>query len=199
MHLLLASASPRRRQLLEEYGYTFRVESAGVEEIAPPHLTVGEVTLYNAKQKALAVARNHPEALVLGVDTLVALEGEGLGKPRDLEDAAAMLGRLGGRTHQVYSGVWLVHGAARRAWAALEASHVRFHPLDAAAIARYLARVQVLDKAGSYAAQDEGPGSVVAEIAGSRTNVIGLPMERLATLLSEAGYQSEPLFLSGSP
>ncbi len=112
--LILASASPRRRTLLEEHGYDFRVVPADVQEIAPPHLTPGEITLFNARTKALAIARAQPEALVLGVDTLVEFESEIFGKPSDLRAAFTMVRRMSGKTHEVHSGVWLVHGASQR-------------------------------------------------------------------------------------
>ncbi len=182
-HLLLASSSPRRRQLLTEYGYRFTVQPATVDEIAPAHLTVAETTLFNAKLKALDVARRNPDALVIGVDTLVALDGAPIGKPRDLDDAFAMLSRLSNRVHEVYSSIWAICLASGRSRASIEVSHVKFRPLDEAEIRRYLARIEPLDKAGAYAAQDDGPESVVECIEGSRTNVVGLPMEALAALL----------------
>jgi septum formation protein len=186
MHpLILASASPRRRQLLTDYGYTFDVHPAEVEEQTPPDLTVGDVTLFNARLKAEAVAEQHPGAVVLGVDTLVALDGEPLGKPRDLDHAFEMLTRLSGRVHEVHSGVWAVRLESKTTRALVEVSRVQFHAFDAAAIRRYMERIQPLDKAGAYAAQDESAESIVAAIEGSRTNVVGLPMEALARMLAK--------------
>jgi septum formation protein len=181
--LVLASSSPRRRQLLTEYGYRFTVQPATVDEVAPAHLTVAETTLFNAKLKAMEVARCHPEALVIGVDTLVSLDGLPIGKPLDLGDAFCMLSRLSNRVHEVYSSIWAVCLATGRCRAAIEVSHVKFRPLDEAEIRRYLARIEPLDKAGAYAAQDESPESVVERIDGSRTNVVGLPMEAFGALL----------------
>ena len=185
--MILASASPRRRQLLTQYGYTFSVEPADVEETMPPDLTVGEITLFNARQKAQAVAEKNPQALVLGVDTLVALDGVCLGKPADMNDAYSMLERLNGRIHEVYSGVWAVRKATHTNRAFVEVSRVKFRTLTAAELHRYLARIQPLDKAGAYAAQDEHPEGIVESIEGSRTNVIGLPMEPLAKMLEALG------------
>ena len=159
------------------------MQPASVEEVAPPYLTVAESTLFNARLKALDVARRNPEAVVVGVDTLVALDGEPLGKPRDMEDAFAMISRLRCRTHQVYSGVWAVQHARRISACVIEVSHVTFRDLDEEEIRRYLARIEPLDKAGAYAAQDESPDGVIAHIEGSRTNVVGLPMEALEGLL----------------
>jgi len=181
--IILASASPRRRQLLTEYGYTFTVEPADIEESMPPGLDVGEITLFNARQKALAIAEKNPEALVLGVDTLVAFEGAVLGKPADMDEAYAMLSRLNGRIHEVHSGVWAVCKATETNRAFVEVSRVKFRTLTEAELRRYMARIYPLDKAGAYAAQDEHPEGIVECIEGSRTNVIGLPMEALAKML----------------
>ena len=181
--MILASASPRRRQLLTEYGYTFSVQPADIEETMPPDLTVGEITLLNARQKALAVAEMNPDALVLGVDTLVAFEDVVLGKPSDMDEAFAMLSRLNGRIHEVHSGVWAACKAKNIHRAFVEVSRVKFRLLDDSGLHRYLERIHPLDKAGAYAAQDEHPESIVEHIEGSRTNVIGLPMEALAKML----------------
>ena len=178
--LVLASASPRRKALLAEAGYRFSVAAAPVEELAPAYLTVRETVLLNAKLKGTAVAALQPQACVLAADTLVALEGRPLGKPRDLAEAHAMLRALSGRTHQVFSGVWL--GGAGRVATLVEVSDVRFRALGEAEIEAYTQSVHVLDKAGAYAAQED-PIGLIAEITGSRTNVIGLPMERLAVIL----------------
>ena len=185
--IILASASPRRRQLLTEYGYTFTVQPADVEETMPEGLDVGEITLFNARQKALAVAEKNPDALVLGVDTLVSLNGMPLGKPADMDDAFAMLSRLNGRIHEVHSGVWAARKATETNRAFVEVSRVKFRAFTEAELRRYLARIHPLDKAGAYAAQDEHPEGIVECIEGSRTNVIGLPMEALAKMLAAFG------------
>lgn len=112
--LILASSSPRRRDLLTEHGYQFRIVPADVEEISPAHMTPAEIVVENARLKARAVAALHPEEVVLGVDTLVAFEGEVFGKPTDMEAAFVMLKRLNGQTHEVYSGVCLAHAAQQR-------------------------------------------------------------------------------------
>ena len=181
--LILASASPRRRQLLTEYGYLFQVESADIEEVMPPDLTVAEITLLNARLKALAVAEKNPAALVIGVDTLVALNGICLGKPADMEEAFAMLSRLNGRIHEVHSAIWAARASTSTHRALVEVSRVKFRALDEAEIRRYMARIHPLDKAGAYAAQDDGPEGIIESIEGSRTNVVGLPMEALAKML----------------
>jgi len=135
------------------------------------------------------VAEKNPETLVLGVDTLVALDGVSLGKPADMDEAFDMLSRLNGRIHEVYSGVWAARKATDTNRAFVEVSRVKFRSLDATELRRYLARIHPLDKAGAYAAQDEHPEGIVESIEGSRTNVIGLPMEALAKMLAAFGAQ----------
>jgi septum formation protein len=182
--LILASISPRRRRLLLEHGYDFRVIPADVDEIAPAHLSAGEITLCNARSKAHAVARDHPRSLVLGVDTVVSFEGEIFGKPAHKEAALAMLQRLNGRAHEVYSGVWLRHAVSHRERGFIAITRVQFRRLTDAQLNAYLTRIGPLDKAGAYAAQDDG-GELIAHIEGSLSNVIGLPMEELSTALRE--------------
>lgn len=180
--LILASASPRRRDLLREHGYDFTVLIPEVEEIAPAHLTPAEVTLANARLKAQAVARQQPGALVVGADTVVAFEGEIFGKPRDLEHAVEMLRRLNGCVHEVWSGVWLVHGETRQETGFNEVTRVRFRRLEDAQLHAYLARIGPLDKAGAYAAQDD-QGELIDAYEGCFDNVVGLPMKSLAWAL----------------
>jgi septum formation protein len=179
--LILASSSPRRRALLAEHGFDFEVIApSGVEEFAPPHLSPGETVLANARAKARAIV--HSNAVVLGVDTEVFFEGRVLGKPADMDDALVMISRLNGRTHEVYSGVWMVSG--KKEYGFVVVSRVHFHKRTAAELSRYLARIRPLDKAGAYAAQDDH-GEMIARVEGSYSNVIGLPMEGLAEKLDE--------------
>jgi len=190
--LILASTSPRRRELMAEAGWKFQVTPAEVNEVAPAHLTVGEIVLWNAKMKAGDVARRIDHAVVIGADTLVALEGEALGKPRDLDDAFAMLRRLSGRTHEVYSGVWITRVPDGKTRSFVEISRVRFRELSDAEIRESMLLANPLDKAGAYAAQHD-PLGIIAEITGSRTNVIGLPMEALRAELN-AHFLALPRF-----
>ena len=178
--LILASASPRRRDLLRQHGYTFTVLVPEVEEIAPSHLTPAEITLANARLKAHAIAALHPDAVIIGADTVVAFGGEIFGKPRDMEHAFEMLARLNGRVHEVWSGVWLVgHG---RETGFNEVTRVRFRQLDDGQLRAYLARIGPLDKAGAYAAQDDR-GELIDCFEGCFDNVVGLPMKSLAWAL----------------
>lgn len=184
--LILASASPRRSALLREHGYEFEVRvPQGVTEIAPGHLSPGETVLANARAKArVALAELAPSenAAVLGVDTEVFFEGRVLGKPADMDAAFAMLRRLNGRMHEVYSGVWIARQGRERGF--IEVTGVRFHRRTDAELRRYLSRIHPLDKAGAYAAQDDR-WEMIAAVEGSFSNVIGLPMERLRVELRE--------------
>lgn len=173
---ILASASPRRRDLLREAGYTFEVVPAHTEEVvaATPHDTV----LGNAREKALAIARQRPEALVLGVDTEVWFGARVFGKPSDMEDALRMLRELNGQTHEVYSGVCLAWDGGANEHTFVEITRVHFHQRSDEELRAYLARIGPLDKAGAYAAQDDN-GEIIAQVEGSYSNVIGLPMEAL--------------------
>jgi septum formation protein len=120
---------------------------------------------------------------------LVALDGHPLGKPASLAEAQKMLAALSGRTHQVFSGVWIESRAAGRIAGFIEVSHVRFRTVDAREIEEYTGLVNVMDKAGAYAAQED-PIGLIAGIEGSKSNVIGLPMERLGAMLGRRGYGS---------
>jgi septum formation protein len=176
--LILASASPRRAELLKLLPVKFQVLPGDVPEVAHEHLSPLEVCQLNAHRKARAVAKKIPDALVLGADTLVFLENEILGKPRSLAEARRMLSRLQGRHHQVVTGVCLMHLRGHRERIFAVSTDVLFHPLSARQIRDYLAEIQPLDKAGAYAIQDSGE-KIISEISGSYSNVVGLPVEKL--------------------
>lgn len=176
--LILASASPRRAELLTLLKVKFRILPGEAEEVAHEHLSPLEVCQLNAHRKARAVAKKNPDALVLAADTLVFLDGEILGKPRNLADARWMLAKLQGRTHQVVTGVCLMHLRVHRERIFAVSTDVLFHPLDDKQIRDYLVKVDPLDKAGAYAIQESGE-KIISEISGSYSNVVGLPVERL--------------------
>ena len=186
--LLLASKSPRRAELLAQAGFEFNVVAPSTLERSDVDLTLCELTLLNAVRKGMPIARLHPDKVVISADTLVALGGEIIGKPFDLEHAAEILRRLSGRTHEVCSAVLICHCATARSTVFQETSCVRFRPLTEAQIDNYLRKVNPLDKAGAYAAQREG-AVIIDEIEGSYTNVVGLPMEKTVTALAEFGVQ----------
>ncbi len=181
--LILASQSPRRRELLERAGLAFRVEVRETEELHDASLAPEKLCALNAAAKAEAVAAEFPHDTVIGADTLVFIDGAPLGKPADTEEAAAMLSRLQGRTHSVCTAVAVIlpHGERRDF---VETTTVRFLPLDADAIQRYLAAVYVLDKAGAYAIQEHGE-MIIDSICGDIDNVIGLPVTRLLEQLPQ--------------
>ena len=175
---ILASASPRRTELLRQFNLEFEIVPSDASEIHHEQLTAGETAQINAYRKARSVAKKLPDALVLGADTLVCLDGRLFGKPRDLPEARRMLRELEGHTHQVVTGVCLIHLRAHRQRVFAEMTDVTFHPLSSEQIGRYLSSINPLDKAGAYAIQENGY-MLVQEVAGSYSNVIGLPMERL--------------------
>lgn len=176
--LILASASPRRRDLLQQMGVEHTVCVARVDEWRREELTAAELGMLNAHRKARAVAKHYPDRLVLGADTLVVLDGRLYGKPADLGDASRMLAELAGHTHQVVTGVCLLELRAGREALFAETTDVTFRSLTPAQIAAYLEAVNPLDKAGAYGIQERGT-DLVANITGSFSNVVGLPLERL--------------------
>jgi septum formation protein len=183
--LVLASQSPRRRALLGRLGFKFEVVPAQIEELESTHLSLRELTIANATRKGRSVQRRRSEAIVLAADTLISLDGELMGKPRDLDDARLVLHRLSGRVHEVCTSVFIGAPGQRLAIFS-EVSGVRFRNLDAPAITDYLAKVNPLDKAGAYAAQGAGR-EIIASVEGSFTNVVGLPMERTTEALARFG------------
>jgi septum formation protein len=176
--LILASASPRRSELLRSMGLEFQVLVGKATEVQPEHLSPVETCQINAYRKARAVAKMCPDALVLGADTLVCLGGNVYGKPTDLEDALRMLLDLQGQEHLVITGVCLVHQRAHRQSIFADITRVVFRPLTAESARTYLSKINPLDKAGAYAIQEHGE-MIVESIEGSHSNVVGLPVERL--------------------
>lgn len=184
--LILASASPRRRELLASLGVPFEVVVADITEHEEPSTDPRVMVTHNAALKADWVAARNPDAIVLGADTTVFIDGHALNKPRDLDDARAMLRRLSGRAHTVFTGV-----AVRCVGQAIRidegvASDVTFKVLDEPTIQMYLSRVNVLDKAGGYAIQEHGD-LIVAGHTGSWTNIVGLPIETTKQILMRCG------------
>lgn len=182
--MILASASPRRAELLRQLGIEFQVLSSEVPELHHQELTALEVSQINAYRKARTVAKKLPDMLVLGADTLVYLETRLFGKPSGLEEAYQMLEQLQGRTHEVVTALCLMHLREHRQRIFAERTSVTFRNLDAPTIRRYLNKVNPLDKAGAYAIQEEGD-LIIEKISGSYSNVVGLPVERLAAELKE--------------
>jgi len=189
--LILASASPRRRKLLEEWGVPFRVMVSGADEWEPPSGIPEEVAAENARRKGRQVASGVPEAWVLSSDTVVALGEDLLHKPSDQVEAIAALQRLSGKTHQVISAVCLTFFDGKGLFdthQAIGRASVRFKVLTRAIIDEYLSAVHTLDKAGGYAIQERGE-LLIESFEGCMSTVIGLPKEETMQLLAGAGVQ----------
>jgi len=187
--LVLASSSPRRRDLLSAAGIAYEARAADLDETRAPGEAPRALVARLAREKAQVVARTlpgSPARLVLGADTIVVVDGDVLGKPADAEDAVKLLRRIVGREHEVLTGVALAAAGGAIAGEALVASRVSMRPAGDDEIRRYVATGEPLDKAGAYAAQGEGRRFIRA-IAGSESNVIGLPMDETLALLARNG------------
>ena len=186
--MILASASPRRRELLTQAGFSFEVKVSDADEVITekePDKIVKELALV----KACAVAASETEALIIGADTIVAVDGKILGKPRDAEEAFSMLSMLQGRTHQVYTGVALItkEEGLQKSHVFSEKTDVHMYPMTEQEIREYIATGEPLDKAGAYGIQ--GRAAVyIRKIEGDYNNVVGLPISRLYQELKSSGY-----------
>lgn len=180
--LVLASGSPRRRDLLEEAGFRFRVENPDIEENEDTSLPIRVLTAENARDKAVAVSRRCPDAVVVAADTLVLLGDTVLSKPLDQADATRMLAALNGRSHEVFTAVALRHEGSGKSVDFSVTTAVSFKNLTPAEQSDYHSRIDPMDKAGAYAAQDHG-ALIIDRIEGSMSNVIGLPMDEVAEAL----------------
>ena len=180
---ILASNSPRRRELLHQIGLDdFIIDPAKGEETAPQGLTPGELVEHLALQKALEVARRHENDLILAADTIVTVEGKVMGKPADEEDARRMLRALSGRQSPVYTGVALCKG--EKALVGHECTQVFFREMKEEEICWYVADGEPLDKAGAYGIQGKG-ARFISRIEGDYGNVVGLPLCRVVTMMEE--------------
>jgi septum formation protein len=184
--LVLASASPRRRELLRWLVPEYELDAADVDESARPGEEAAGLVARLAAAKGDDVAGRRPEAWVLAADTVVEIDGDVLGKPVDPREAAGMLRRLSGREHRVFTGFTLLAPRGRARHGGIVESRVLFHELSPRTIEDYVATGEPLDKAGSYAIQGRG-AALVARVDGSFTNVIGLPLGEVGAALREAG------------
>jgi septum formation protein len=181
MSIVLASSSPRRRELLEQAGVVFEVVASPADEIHDPAMKPDHLCELNATLKAAAVSEIRQQSIVIGSDTLVFIDDIPLGKPVDLEEAYAMLRRLSGRTHQVCTGVCVIHpGGNQKVFH--DITEVTFRALDDTAIAHYFSQVNPLDKAGAYGIQECGD-QIISEIRGSYENVMGRPVSMVLEAL----------------
>lgn len=187
MRLVLASGSPRRRELLSRICGDFTVfPASGVSEF-DSGLPLAELPLVNALMKARAVSESFPDCLVLGADTIVELDGEIKGKPSGIEGAKKMLLELSGKTHNVISAVCLVNPSGSIECVFSETSAVTFKKLDKRIVSEYMEKVYTLDKAGAYAVQEYGD-MIIEKFDGNIDNIIGLPLKKTAEALTACGF-----------
>ena len=187
-HFILASASPRRTNLLTRIGIEHEVIPAEVDESGNVPAEPGEHVRVLAERKALWVASRHPQALVLGADTVVYLENEILGKPSNFDHACRMIERLADSEHRVFTGIALAGPHGREVESSFEVTRVRFRPLDRKHIELYVSTGEPFDKAGAYGIQSFG-ATLVESVQGCYFNVMGLPLTRLISMLAGRGYE----------
>ena len=183
---ILASQSPRRRALLDHVGIPFDAQASPADETLPEGVGPAEAVQTLARRKARPVAADHPSALVLAADTVVAHNGKILTKPDDSSDAQAMLRRLAGTSHTIHTGLSLAHAESERETTAADATDVVFAPLSDAEIRAYVASGSPMDKAGGYGIQDHTAPFFIERIEGDYYNVVGLPLRRLYRTLRES-------------
>jgi septum formation protein len=176
--IVLASASPRRRNLLKQIGMQFSVDESNVPEDTAGYASPREIVLDLSRKKAVEVASRYDEALVIGADTIVVLDGEVLGKPVDAPDAARMLRLLSGRTHDVYTGFCIIEKPGGRSVRDFEKTSVTFRELGGEEIDAYVRSGSPLDKAGAYGIQDDFGAIFVERIDGCFYTVVGFPLTR---------------------
>lgn len=184
--LVLASQSPRRAELIGRLGLEFETVPADIDESYLAGETPEAHAERLAREKALAIAATRPDALVVGSDTIVVIDGDVLGKPKDREHAVGMLLRLSGREHEVCTGIAVAHGGEVKS--GLERVQVRFRPLDRRACEEYVATGEPMDKAGSYGIQGFGSANVEG-ITGDYFAVMGLPVARMLELIGLFGWR----------
>jgi len=186
MHLLLASTSPRRQELLKLLGVSFHIIPPTCKETLSPHLSPSEQTRKLARDKAQSVANQHPQHLVIGSDTVIEIEGKLLGKPENMQEAETMLRQLRGQCHQVHTGVAIIQQATKVSIDFVETAHVWIKLFDNITLNTYLATEESLGKAGAYSIQGEG-AQLIEKIEGDYPTIVGLPLWRTAKVLEKHG------------
>jgi len=184
MRLVLASTSPRRREILALLGLPFDITHPDFEEIVSSDRRIEEEVLDFAIGKAQSVARQNPQALVIGSDTMISLDGAKIGKPRDLSDARTMLGRLAGRAHYIYTSVAIIDGSGGSGLKVIEKVVVKMRDFSDAEVEEYLVYGESIDKAGAYSIQGEGR-HLIASIEGDYLAAVGLPLKPIAEYLKD--------------
>ncbi len=188
MKIILASTSPRRQELLSRLNIPFEVHAPKFDETSDPTLTAEQEALSFARAKALSLKNEFPNALIIGSDTIVEIDGKKLGKPRDVQEAAAMLRRLSGRLHRVLTALAVVDPRTGEIRESLSVAQVEMKPLKGEEIHGYIATGEPFDKAGAYAVQGIG-GNLVAQVIGDYDTVVGLPLKELRRLLDSMEHQ----------
>jgi septum formation protein len=186
MRLILASSSPRRRQIFGLLGLPFEVIEPDFQEIVSCQRTIEDEVLYFGLSKAQSVARRNPEAIVIGSDTMISIDGEKIGKPRDGADAGRMLRALAGRIHYIFTSVAIMDGLGGPGLEAVEKIKVKMRDLSDAEVERYLACNESLDKAGAYSIQGEGR-HLMKSMKGDYLAAVGLPLKPVAEYLKNRG------------
>jgi septum formation protein len=190
MRVILASTSPRRREILELLGLPFEVVAPEFDEITSPDSSIAEEVLEFAVGKATSVASAYPGSIVIGSDTMIGIDGEKIGKPVDETDARRILRLLSGRTHTIYTSVGIVDTSGGSGLQTLATVEVDMHPFKADEIDRYLAASESMDKAGAYSIQGEGR-KLIASLRGDYLAAVGMPLKPIADYLQCRGVKSK--------
>lgn len=184
MKIILASSSPRRKEILENANVKFDIIKSEIDEVILDNELPSQVVMRLAFEKCIDIAVKHRESLVIGADTVVVLDDIILGKPKDIDEAIAMITQLSGKTHQVITGISLINLSANKKIIDYVVSNVKFKDLSAKDIKDYIQTNESLDKAGAYGIQGYG-ALLVEEIQGDYFNIVGLPISRLSDLLKQ--------------
>ncbi len=183
---ILASGSPRRKQLLEQLGLDFTIQVSDADESFDPAWSPPDIAMRIATRKVEAISKLNPDALTLAADTIVVFGNEILNKPETPAEAVSMLSRLSGNKHQVYTGLALAHPKSGRQISAYEETDVYFSDMSSSEIEQYVASGSPMDKAGAYGIQDDRGALFVSRIEGDYYNVVGLPLHRLYKAIKES-------------
>ncbi len=186
MHIVLASSSPRRRELLELLGLTFQIIPPTCEELLSPNLSPSKQTQQLSWAKAQSVANQRSQDIVIGSDTVIEIEGNLLGKPENMQEAETMLRNLRGKYHHVHTGVAIIHQANKVSINFVETAQVWIKSFDEHTLKSYIATEESLGKAGAYSIQGEG-AQLIEKIEGDYPTIVGLPLWRTAKVLEQHG------------
>ena len=188
LRLILASTSPRRREILGLLGIPFEVVAPDFDEIVSPRAEIGQEVLAFARGKASSVLGSHPDAVIIGSDTMIAMDGSKLGKPKDVPDARRMLAMLGGSRHRIYTSAVIIDGTGGPGLETVETVEVEMRQLTSGEIDGYLETGESLDKAGAYSIQGRG-GNLIRSIEGDYLAAVGLPLRPIAEYLTSRGFE----------